>query len=150
MVGGKKAASLEKAIYELSKRRALEDDSTNPEELYQKIAYQKLGHIVSVATDKKASKESISAKLKLITKEIEEDCEGWICLVFKSEEERFLRMMESGLKKPEATKGLYWCKNRKCTVKDEFFVWRKQTRSADEPETTFFQCAHCGKRGKHG
>ncbi len=49
--------------------------------------------------------------------------------------------------KAEASVGVYKCKNAKCKS-DVFLLWQLQTRSADEPMTTFRQCLKCGSRGK--
>lgn len=52
------------------------------------------------------------------------------------------RETDSILNPPRMMEGMYTCPNPKCKSK-KTQSWDKQTRSSDEPMTTFIQCTEC-------
>jgi DNA-directed RNA polymerase subunit M/transcription elongation factor TFIIS len=133
---GNQSDKIEKAIYDLALNVSLED--TNLEEIYIKIAYDKMGQIVE-------SNKSV----KEILKDIRDKSLNWDASYYSIYKQSFMDKIKQSNIKATAVKGIYVCKNRdpKCT-NDEFYIWTQQTRAADEGMTVFRQCTKCGKRGK--
>ena len=129
------AENYEKAIYAMCVR--LEKDPPT-RETYSRIAYDKVGQIVS-AKDRPA-REKIIADMR-------NDVEGWDACVYDTQRATYNALMDRSVLKPKAIKGLYKCKDKECQS-DEFYVWQEQRRSGDEAMSTLRQCAVCGKRGK--
>ena len=157
-LGEKRGREFETLIFDLVEKKVERSEvDLSVEEVYMKTSYEKVGHLFFILGIDRGDGEVVAEedpearkkKVRRLKREISDEVEGWDCLVFVDHEARFLRTMEKGVMKPAASHGLYRCKSRKCGSVD-FWVWRLQTRSADEPETTFFQCAHCGLRGRHG
>ena len=157
-LGEKRGKEFETLIFDLVEKKVERSGvELSVEDTYKKTAYEKVGHLFFILgvdrdgeTAAEEDPEARKKKIRRLKREISDEVDGWDCLVFVDHEARFLRTMEKGVMKPEAVTNVYFCKNKRCVVKNQFFVWRLQTRSADEPETTFFQCAHCGLRGRHG
>jgi len=112
---------LEKNIY-----ASLKDDMDS----YKWCVYQVLGLLLQ---DKK--------KLQEVLKDIKEEKLGWKSPIY-SDISRKIQEFDEYLVKPfEVVEGVIQC--GKCGSKKTWSV-QKQTRSSDEPMTTFSRCVECG------
>jgi DNA-directed RNA polymerase subunit M/transcription elongation factor TFIIS len=124
---------LENCLYDICKKSNLS---------YDEIAYEKVGQI-STNPD---SIEQVITDVKNIAI-------GYDSCVYEEYYNDYMRKLDKSQQKPTPTKGVYVCKNKhaitgKICGSDEFYVWSKQTRSADEGMTIMRECAKCGKRGR--
>jgi DNA-directed RNA polymerase subunit M/transcription elongation factor TFIIS len=62
--------------------------------------------------------------------------------MYKEYEDMRSREIHEYLNPPEVKEGVYVCRNKDCRSKKTYY-YQLQTRSADEPMTTFITCAKC-------
>lgn len=129
------AANYEKAIYNMCTRL---DEGKATSETYKKMAYDKIGQLVSAQNREEREK---------ILADIRSDKTGWEASVYSQQEENYKASMDRSTLKPKAIKGMYKCKVRSCQS-DLFYVWQEQRRSGDESMSVIRQCSRCGKRGQ--
>lgn len=104
-----------------------------PEKEYIRAVYQIIGDLLENGSDIKALKElSIRIKNKRI---------GWEHPVYDKIREKIEEYDDYLVNPFEVAEGIAEC--RKCGSKKTFSN-QKQTRSSDEPMTTFTKCANCG------
>lgn len=130
-----KVKDVEKSIYNLCVRLAKIRGNVKAGDIYNKIAFEKIGHIMQ------------TKDIEKVLNDIENNKVGWESSVFSKQLVVYERMLDRSVLKPTAVKGVYLCKEKGCGS-DEFYTWSQQTRSCDEGSTAFRECARCGKRGK--
>ncbi len=100
---------------------------------YEKIAYEKVGQLLTVDKD---GRKKISEDMALKRK-------GWESFAYKDIKNKQDIENDRIVNPPEVKKGIYKCK--KCKS-EKTWSYQLQTRSADEPMTSFITCVDCGKR----
>ena len=123
--------TVEKKIYDFCIRLSNSEDI---EEIYTKIAYEKIGEILE-------NKD----KYKDIIKDLEKDISGWDSIIYKPYRDDILKENSEQVEGIKVQKGAFKCKNRKCNS-DETYYYQSQTRSSDEGSTTRVVCTKCGTR----
>lgn len=103
---------------------------------YKKIAYEKLGHF-SMAT-------TVEEKRKIL-EDIKAGRFGYDSSIYEIEKQKALAVQKDLVKAPAVEVGTEKC--RVCKSQKITF-YQLQTRSADEPMTTFYTCQDCGKKWK--
>ena len=126
-------SSLENNIYEFCKRLS-NNESEELEEIYTKVAYEKIGEILE-------NKDKVND----IMKDLKDDTTGWNSIIYKPYMDDVLKENSEQVEGVKVQKGAFRCKNRKCGS-DETYYYQSQTRSADEGSTTHVVCSKCGNR----
>ena len=127
--------AFEEALFQLARQMALEGDF-DLLETYQKLAYQKLGEVLT----------GTKVQRKQVLEEVEGGIVGWDSQAFTASRQKRQEMLSRNLVKPTASKGVYQCK--KSCGSDDFIIWSVQMRGGDEGMSTFRQCCKCGARGR--
>lgn len=135
-LGEKSATKYETAIYNMCVRIA-KRDGDDIEEIYTRIAYDKLGQILT----------SDALGRSKILNDLKNTVEDWDACVYFEHQAEYKREIDRSILKVESVKGVYTCKYKGCKS-DEFYMWTAQTKSSDEGSSQFRQCAICGKRKK--
>lgn len=115
-------------------------DANPSNEMYSRIAYEKVGQLVECRED--------ATMIKRILKDITEGIKGWECCVYDTQKKNYEKELVQANQKPKAVKGVYQCKPPQGCGSDEFYIWYLQTRGGDEGVTIFRACAKCNRRGK--
>jgi len=127
----KEAKRIEKLIYTMCIKLSeeYEDDIEN---IYEKYSFEKIGELVKCPEN----------KINIIN-DIKNCIIDWDACVydkFRQKESVNLNNQVQGLKLIE---GAFTCNKCKCS---KCYYYQYQTRSADEPATTYVTCSNCGHR----
>lgn len=131
----KRGEGYEKAIYEMCVKMTKEYEDPI-EEIYKKCSYEKVGQLTSTKTIKERNE---------IFNDMKECKLDWDSSVFKDLKKKLVAAQIDivvGVKTKEGQFMCFKCGSKKCTY------YQLQTRSADEPMTTFVTCSQCFNRWK--
>lgn len=129
----KESKKIETKIFELCIFLSKEyDDSLD--ELYQKIAYDKLGELLT----------NPAKKMEIIL-DINNQVIGWKSCSFKTFRDNESKDANEQVIGMKVSKGEFKCKNSRCKS-DECYYYAVQTRSCDEGATNYVVCSKCGGR----
>lgn len=105
---------------------------TSNEDEYKWVVYQTIGHLIENPK-----------RLKEIGDEIKKGKIGWKNPIYNSIESKMNEFDDYLVKPFEVVEGISECS--KCHSRKTWSV-QKQTRSSDEPMTTFTHCVDCGNK----
>nr|QBK85654.1 MAG: transcription factor S-II [Marseillevirus LCMAC101] len=143
----KTAKNYEKQIYRMCERIVADDETeemsegrTSIQDLYPNIAYEKVGHLLQCQD--RQEREEILTDIK--------NCDtGFDTHPYETFRQKLKEVCSFTAQGPIVEEGEFPCRNSKCKSKRCFF-YQLQTRSADEPMTTFVTCIKCKSRYSFG